>query len=106
MVSHVEECVQVLALDQLRKLFPLLGLGVDPGGVVGTRVKKDHTLLGNVLEKRKKFVYQFLILFGCSLLNITIVNHSTLDTVDIVLQHKLHGAVRGEGSVKVLRSRN
>ena len=48
LVGHVEEGVEVLLLDHLAHLAPLLGLGVDPGRVVGAGVEHDDALVGDV----------------------------------------------------------
>lgn len=39
----------VLLLNEVGDLGPLLGSGVDPGGVVGTAVEHDHGAVGSSL---------------------------------------------------------
>ena len=46
LVCHVEEDEEFLLLANRAQLLPLLGRGVDAGGVVGARVQEDYGALG------------------------------------------------------------
>lgn len=50
LVGHVEEGEVALGLDDLLNLSPLLGSGVNTGGVVGTGVQKDGGSVGGSLQ--------------------------------------------------------
>ena len=52
LVGHVEEGEELLLLDNVGDLLPLLRGGVNASGVVGTRMEKNDGLLGHALAMR------------------------------------------------------
>ena len=51
LVCHVEVGIQFPVFDDFGELLPLLGPGIDAGGVVGTGVQHDDRILRNLEEK-------------------------------------------------------